>query len=102
MTNVKSSDIRRTSLCPPRPQADRDPPNASMVDGSSVRKTLTKHHLQHDQETATVQDHQKQLDEQRPSLVAALKIIEVWDKRNSIEHSTSEIHQFHTNNQIKK
>jgi hypothetical protein len=102
MTSTNSSDVRRKSLFPPCPQGDRDPPNAFMVDGSNVRKTLTIHHLQHDQETETLQDHQKQLDKQRPSLVTALKLIEVWDKRNSIENSKSELHKFHINDQIKK
>ena len=96
MTTTKSTNVRRISLFPPCPQGDRDPPNAFMVDASEVRNSLTVHPRQHDQE---IVDHQKQLEEQRPSLITAQNTIENWNhKRNS----TAELHEFHLNNHIKK
>ncbi|CAF3514256.1 unnamed protein product [Rotaria sp. Silwood2] len=62
MTSIKSSFVRRTSLCPPHERSDL--PNASMVDGSSVAKSLTQHPRQRDQETANVQEQQNELAQQ--------------------------------------
>ncbi|CAF0851686.1 unnamed protein product [Rotaria sp. Silwood1] len=100
MTSIKSSFVRRTSLCPPHERSDL--PNASMVDGSNVPKSLTQHPRQRDQETATAQDQQNQLAQQRLSLINAIEIVKTWHKTNSINDPTNQIHQSDTNVQRKK
>ncbi|CAF0878924.1 unnamed protein product [Rotaria sordida] len=105
MTNIKSSFVRRTSLCPPHERSDL--PNASMVDGSSVPKSITQHPRQRDQETATVQDQQNQLAQQRLSLINAVQIVKNWHKKTPMDNPTNEIHQsdinvHRINNLIKK
>ncbi|CAF2415324.1 unnamed protein product [Rotaria sp. Silwood2] len=105
MTSIKSSFVRRTSLCPPHERSDL--PNASMVDGSSVAKSLTQHPRQRDQETANVQEQQNELAQQRLSLINATDIVKNWHKRNSADDPTNEISQSNINvrrknNSIKK
>jgi hypothetical protein len=105
MASIKTSLGRRVSLCPPHERSDS--PNASMVDSSTVRKSITQHPRQRDQETATVQEQQNQLAQQRLSLVNAVKIVDDWHRRNSIDDSSNEIHEFYTcvpkkSDQIKK
>jgi len=90
MANEKSFE-RRVSLSLPRERID--PPNAAMVDGTCVPKSLTQHQLQRDQETETVQEREKKLNLQRDSLFTAIKIVEQFHRTNS----TNEIHKFYTN-----
>ena len=105
MRSIKSSFARRTSLCPPHERSDS--PNASMVDRSTVPKSLTQHPRQRDQETADVQEQQKILAQQRLSLIHAVEIVKNWHKRSPIDDGTNELHQSGTdtqwrNNQINK
>ncbi|UJR23486.1 hypothetical protein I4U23_026485 [Adineta vaga] len=100
MTNERSH-VRRISL--PLPHERNDPPNAAMIDRSQVRISLIEHQRQRDQETATVQEREKQLNQQRHSLIAATEIVEHLHKINS----TTDQHQFTSNipnkkDQIKK
>ena len=104
MTNIKSSFIRRSSLCPPHERSES--PNAALVDESNVQKSLTCHPRQRDQETATLQELQKQIAQQRQSLVNAENMVEHWHKRDSHEDATKVIHGFyqgtHADNQLRK
>lgn len=91
MTSIKSSYVRHTSLCPPHERSDL--PNASMVDRSSVPKSLTQHPRQRDQETATAQEQQTKLTQQRLSLLNAIDTVKNWQKVNSIGNSTKSLSQ---------
>ena len=93
MTNVKSSFIRRSSLCPPHERSES--PNAALVDESNVQKSLTCHPRQRDQETATLQEQQKQIAQQRQSLVNAENMVEHWHTRDSHEDATKAMHGFY-------
>ena len=100
MRSIQSSFVRRTSLCPPNERSDS--PNASMVDRSTVPKSLTQHPRQRDQETADIQEQQKILAQQRRSLIHAVEIVKNWHKRSPVDDSTNEFHQSSTDTQRKK
>ncbi|CAF0749892.1 unnamed protein product [Adineta steineri] len=100
MTNEESFK-RRASLSLPHERID--PPNATMVDRNKVQISIKEHQRQRDQETATVQEREKQLNIQRHSLATATEIVEHLHKINS----ATETHNFVTNvknknNQLKK
>jgi hypothetical protein len=77
MTSIKSSSKLRSSLCPPRGR--NDSPNASMVDRSNVTRSIKEHIRQRDLETATIQEQQEQLAQQRPSLEHAFQTLKDWE-----------------------
>ncbi|CAF0789983.1 unnamed protein product [Adineta ricciae] len=92
----ENSFTRRISL--PLPHQRNDPPNAPMINRSQVRITLTEHQRQRDQETATAEEREKQLNQQRRSLMAATEEVEHLHR---IDSSTGK-HQFLCNVSSKK
>lgn len=95
MTSIKSSFIRRTSLCPPHERIDL--PNPPMVDRSNVPKSITQHPRQRDQETANAQEQQNAVEEQRRSLFNAIETLKSWHKRSPIDNAKTPTYQSNIN-----
>ncbi len=87
MTSIKSISNPRTSLRPPL--GNRSSPNAPMVDASNVPKTIINHIRQRDRETATVEEQEEAINQQRRSLANAYELIDGWKKTYLADNSTN-------------